>query len=220
MEEAKAGRLIDDIVNALNAKHKESRGILEGKKERPKVEKEVREETEAERLDRVSEEIGPHKRESRLLKAEEEALRKAIEAKYMESEKEDLKLRLRQKMSFGNTSTNKPMLWSRLALEQSGIYDDYQSILQKLIDPKLIFFSEDLGTTEVETCKDCLMQLRHRFCQDSWIAWASRPPRQWSTCARRWRPALPHCASTSPATTPLPTSLASSQYSPIDTGAI
>ena len=42
------------------------------------------------------------------------------------------------------------MLWSRLALEQSGIYNDYQSILQKLIDPKLIYFSEDLNVSEIE----------------------------------------------------------------------
>lgn len=32
MDEDKAGKLIDDIVNALNNKFKESRGILEGKK--------------------------------------------------------------------------------------------------------------------------------------------------------------------------------------------
>jgi hypothetical protein len=32
MNEEKAGKLIDDIVNALNNKFRESRGILEGKK--------------------------------------------------------------------------------------------------------------------------------------------------------------------------------------------
>lgn len=32
MNEEKAKKLIDDIVNALNSKFKESRGILDGKK--------------------------------------------------------------------------------------------------------------------------------------------------------------------------------------------
>ena len=44
-------------------------------------------------------------------------------------------------MSFANTSTNKPMMWSRMIMEESGIYNDYQEILNHLIDPKLIYLS-------------------------------------------------------------------------------
>jgi hypothetical protein len=44
-------------------------------------------------------------------------------------------------MAFANTPTNKPMMWSRLISEDSGIYSDYQEILNHLIDPKLIYFS-------------------------------------------------------------------------------
>jgi hypothetical protein len=55
MDEPKAGKLIDDIVNALNGKFRESRGILEGKKrEKVAVESEVRLETEEERVQRMT----------------------------------------------------------------------------------------------------------------------------------------------------------------------
>jgi hypothetical protein len=68
----------------------------------------------------------------------------------METEKESLKLKLRQNMSFANTSTNKPMMWSRIIMQESGIYNDYQQILNNLIDPKLIFFAEDITIAEIE----------------------------------------------------------------------
>lgn len=32
---------------------------------------------------------------------------------------------------------------------ESGIYNDYQAILNNLIDPKLIYFSEDIGLPEI-----------------------------------------------------------------------
>jgi hypothetical protein len=68
----------------------------------------------------------------------------------MENEKESLKLKLRQNMSFANTSTNKPMMWSRIILGESGIYNDYQQILNNLIDPKLIYFSETITVAQIE----------------------------------------------------------------------
>jgi hypothetical protein len=55
-------------------------------------------------------------------------------------------------MAFANTPTNKPMMWSRLLSEDSGIYSDYQEILNHLIDPKLIYFSEDINLHEIEVC--------------------------------------------------------------------
>lgn len=63
----------------------------------------------------------------------------------MEAEKEDLKLKLRKNMAYANTPSNKPMMWSRIMMEESGIYGDYQSILNDLIDPKLIYFSENIA---------------------------------------------------------------------------
>lgn len=56
-------------------------------------------------------------------------------------------------MSFANTATNKPMMWSRIIMDESGIYNDYQNILKHLIDPKLIYFSENIGIAEIEQCK-------------------------------------------------------------------
>jgi len=47
-------------------------------------------------------------------------------------------------MAMGNTPSNKPMMWSRIIMQDSGIYGDYQSILNDLIDPKLIYFSEEI----------------------------------------------------------------------------
>jgi hypothetical protein len=52
-------------------------------------------------------------------------------------------------MSFANTATNKPMMWSRIVMEESGIYGDYQTILNHLIDPKLIYFGEDINLPEI-----------------------------------------------------------------------
>ncbi|CAM5999417.1 unnamed protein product [Sphagnum balticum] len=57
---------------------------------------------------------------------DEERLRNEINAKYMESEKEDLRLKLRKNMSFADTSTNKPMMWSRIILGEAGLYKDFQ----------------------------------------------------------------------------------------------
>lgn len=37
-------------------------------------------------------------------------------------------------------------------MEQSGIYKDYEEILNGLIDPKLIFFDERLQIAEVDEC--------------------------------------------------------------------
>ena len=53
-------------------------------------------------------------------------------------------------MSFANTATNKPMMWSRILMDQSGIYNDYQQILNNLIDPKLIYFSETITLAQID----------------------------------------------------------------------
>jgi len=52
---------------------------------------------------------------------------------------------LQRKVYFANTPANKPLLWSRLAMKESGIYRDYQQVLDNLIDPKLIYFNESLN---------------------------------------------------------------------------
>lgn len=70
----------------------------------------------------------------------------------MESEKQDLKYHLKRNMAFADTARNKPLMWSRLIMEQSGIYKDYEEILNGLIDPKLIFFDERLQIAEVDEC--------------------------------------------------------------------
>ncbi len=67
-------------------------------------------------------------------------LENTITAKYLQAEKDSLIYNLRKNVSFADTSTNKPMMWSRIAIEESGIYTDYQDILANLIDPKLIYF--------------------------------------------------------------------------------
>lgn len=151
LTEEKAAKLIDDIVNALNSKFKESRGILEAKKtEKVVLEPEIKVETDEDKLNQKQQTVGPFSRSARQQTVEEERLKSAINAKYMETEKENLKLKLRQNMSFANTSTNKPMMWSRIIMQESGIYNDYQQILNNLIDPKLIFFAEDITIAEIE----------------------------------------------------------------------
>lgn len=59
---------------------------------------------------------------------------------------------LQQKVYFANTPANKPLMWSRLAMKESGVYRDYQEILDSLLDPKLIYFAEDLKAEDIETC--------------------------------------------------------------------
>lgn len=87
MTDAKAEKLIDDIVNALNNKFKESRNIVDGKKkEKISLEVETKEETEEERLKRMQETVGPYSKDMKKY-IEEERLRTAINAKFMESEK-------------------------------------------------------------------------------------------------------------------------------------
>jgi hypothetical protein len=151
LNEEKAGKLIDDIVNALNSKFQESRGILEGKKkEKIIVEPEVTVETEQEKIKRKQETVGPFAKREHKRSVEEERLKKAINAKYMEQEREALRLKLRKNMSFADTSTNKPMMWSRILMNESGIYNDYQQILTHLIDPKLIYFGETITLAHIE----------------------------------------------------------------------
>lgn len=84
MDEEKAGKLIDDIVNALNNKFKESRGILEGKKkEKVVMEAEIKVETEEDKIQRMQETVGPFQKSNFKKYIEEESLRQAINAKFM-----------------------------------------------------------------------------------------------------------------------------------------
>ena len=46
-------------------------------------------------------------------------------------------------------------MWSRLAMKESGIYKNYQDILDNLIEPRLIYFDEKLETHQVDDCKEC-----------------------------------------------------------------
>lgn len=50
-------------------------------------------------------------------------------------------MKLRKNVSFADTASSRPMMWARLSMEESGLYKDYQDILNSLIDPKLIYFS-------------------------------------------------------------------------------
>jgi len=62
LTDAKAERLIDDIVTALNTKFKESRSVLEGKKkDKITIEPEIKEETQEERVERMQSTVGPFK---------------------------------------------------------------------------------------------------------------------------------------------------------------
>jgi hypothetical protein len=60
-----------------------------------------------------------------------------------------LSSKLKKNIKFADTGTNKPLIWSRVANEQSGIYEDFQKIMDELIDPRLIYFDEILGIAEI-----------------------------------------------------------------------
>lgn len=74
----------------------------------------------------------------------EQRMQKKAEEMYMQGEKDQLLGELQKKVAFANTPANKPLLWSRIALKQSGVYRDYQRILEALIDPRLIYFDAAL----------------------------------------------------------------------------
>jgi hypothetical protein len=50
---------------------------------------------------------------------------------------------------FANTGNNRP-IWSTIAGEQSGIYKEYQDIMEDLIDPRLIYFNEALTSDQID----------------------------------------------------------------------
>ena len=79
----------------------------------------------------------------------EDKLKKALNEKYMEYEKDSLSHNLKKSISFADTATNKPMMWSRIAMQEAGLYKDYQEILDNLIDPKLIYFDENLEMHQI-----------------------------------------------------------------------
>ena len=62
----------------------------------------------------------------------------------IQAEKDSLAHNLKKLISFADTATNKPMMWSRLAMKEAGVYKDFQDILDNLIDPRLIYFDEHL----------------------------------------------------------------------------
>ena len=103
-------------------------------------------------------------------------------------------------MSFANTSTNKPMMWSRIIMNESGIYDDYQQILNNLLDPKLIYFSEDIHLPQIEECKYYFTKSRKNCCQGRWIEWESDQLTLFWRCVRKWKNILHLCVFTLPHT--------------------
>lgn len=76
-------------------------------------------------------------------------LKSALNSKYMEAEKQTLSAKLRQSITFANTGNNRP-IWSTIAGEQSGIYKEYQDIMEDLIDPRLIYFNETLTSDQID----------------------------------------------------------------------
>ena len=85
----------------------------------------------------------------------QDSLKNSLNQKFLEAEKDSLSHNLKKSISFADTSTNKPMMWSRLAMKQSGLYKNYQDILDNLIDPRLIYFDEKLQTPQIDECKGC-----------------------------------------------------------------
>ena len=93
------------------------------------------------------------KKETKYHEWVQDKLKNQLNQKYIESEKDFLAHKLKKNISFADTSTNKPMMWSRLAMNKAGIYKDYQEILDNLIDPRLIYFDKSLTMTQIDECK-------------------------------------------------------------------
>lgn len=67
----------------------------------------------------------------------------------MQAQKQSLSTKLKKTISFADTGANKSIMWSRIASNDSGLYKDYQKIMDELIDPRLIYFDEVLSITEI-----------------------------------------------------------------------
>jgi hypothetical protein len=81
---------------------------------------------------------------------------------------------LQQKVYFANTPANKPLLWSRIAMKESGVYRDYQDILDALLDPKLIYFNDALTNDQIDECNYIITQLKeHCFRAILILNWSS-----------------------------------------------
>lgn len=63
--------------------------------------------------------------------------------------KEALLGELEKKVLLANTPNNKPLLWSRIAMKNAGIYSNYQETLSKIIDPSLIYLDEKLTDKQI-----------------------------------------------------------------------
>ena len=118
----------------------------------PEVESLADKESSDDRFIRMASNIQPFDRKSRYNSEEANRLQSSLNAKYMEAEKNSLENKLQKSVSFADTRSNKSMMWSRLASEESGIYKDFQDILDELIDPRLIYFDENLTMEQIETC--------------------------------------------------------------------
>ena len=117
--------------------------------------------------------------------------------------RESLLGELEKKVLLANTPNNKPLLWSRIALKNAGLYSDYQEALSRIIDPSLIYMDEALSDKQVEECSHLLTQSRAGCCQAR-RTWARRTRRSRPSCTRcswRWRRPSRPCSCTSRSTT-------------------
>jgi hypothetical protein len=167
MNEEKAQRLLDDIVNALNTKFNEAQDGSNAKKIKKSGENsfrqqdsdEIKIETEEEKIQREQQTLKPfqqHKSYKDQLTIER--LKNQINAKYMQTEQQNLEMKLKKNVSFADTASSRPMMWARLSMQESGLYKDYQTILNSLLDPKLIFFNESLTDKQIEECMKFFMK--------------------------------------------------------------
>ena len=76
----------------------------------------------------------------------------------MQTEQQNLEMKLKKNVSFADTAASRPMMWARLSMQESGLYKDYQTILNSLLDPKLIFFNENLTDKQIEECINFVMK--------------------------------------------------------------
>jgi hypothetical protein len=222
IDSSKAGQLMNHVAETLNAKFMESRGIRNPhlrKKDQPEADS-SQPETDQQKKERMEAELRPIKKRSVLVlptqdyKKElfQERLKRKADELYVQSEKDELLGQLQKKVSFANTPANKPLMWSRIALKQSGLYKDYQRILEDLIDPRLIYFDSALTQGQIDECTNRVMELSRGCCRAAWTSSCRWTGRSWWRSSSRWkRQALPSACS-SAARTRAPRSRASSAY--------
>jgi hypothetical protein len=189
IDSSKAGQLMNHVAETLNAKFMESRGIRNPhlrKKDQPAADS-SQPETGQQKKERMEAELRPIKKRSVLVlptqdyKKElfQERLKRKADELYVQSEKDELLGQLQKKVSFANTPANEPLMWSRIALKQSGLYKDYQRILEDLIDPRLIYFDSALTQGQIDECTNRVMELSRGCCRAAWTSSCKWTGRSW-----------------------------------------